>query len=188
MKKKIFIILSLIILIIAIFFILKVRKLNSFEDILFLKIFQKSINIPNEKNDYFEFNVNGNRQKIDSIDLISTANANNLVKEKIAPGTKGKFDIGLKSNKKSEYNIEFISKNEKPKNLKFCAYENNKLISESNSLEELSTKLQGEIEEKSLKVIHIEWCWDYENDGMQDTKDTKIKQYEFSISVIGKEC
>ena len=186
--KKIFtLVLSFIIIILLVSIILKSKKLNSFEDFLFLKIFQKSISTQNQNNDYFEFDVNYNNQKIENIDLISTTKANNLINNKIAPGTKGKFDIGLKSNKNSEYTISFISQNEKPQNLKFKAYENNQAISEANSLEELSKKLQGKIENNQLKIINIEWSWEYENEGTQDTKDSKLKQYEFSIFVKGKE-
>lgn len=192
-KKILKIIIICIILIIVIFLFFKSKTKMSFEDILFLKLFQSStINSSvnsnnNTQNDYYEFNVNGKTKQIELIDLYSTANTNNLMKEKIAPGTSGEFSIGLKSNKKSKYRIYFVSKNEKPINLKFEAYQNNNLICKANTLEKLSNDLTGIVQKNELKVVNIKWYWNYESEGLQDTKDSKIEKYEFSIYVEGEE-
>lgn len=193
MIKKLLKILIIFLILIIIILIFKSKSKMSFEDILFLKLFQNStinsnVNSNNNtQNDYYEFNVNGKTKQIKSIDLYSTINTNNLIKEKIAPGTSGEFSIGLKANKKSKYRIYFVSKNEKPINLKFEAYQKNNLICEADTLEKLSNDLTGIVQQNELKVVNIKWYWNYESEGMQDTKDSKIEKYEFSIYVEGEE-
>ena len=180
-----------LILIIVLIFIFKSKSKISFDDTLFLKLFQSSQEKSQDNSkqntikDYYEFNVNSKNGKIQLVDLYSTTN--NLIKEKIAPGTKGEFSIGLKTNKKSQYKIYFISKNSKPTNLKFEALENDNLICQANTLEELSNNLSGTMQKDELKTINIKWSWGYESQGQQDTKDSKIEKYEFEIHVEGGE-
>lgn len=96
-----------------------------------------------------------------------------LVKEKVAPGTKGNFSINLTSNIDTEYEIKIVAKNEKPKNLIFEIKEP-----------------QGKIRATKSKNIPISWEWKYqinETQDIQDTKDgEKIKDYKFEICTIGK--
>ncbi len=190
-KKFLKIIIICLILIIVLIFILKSKSKISFDDTLFIKLFQSSQekSVDNSKQsivkDYYEFNVNSKSEKIQLVDLYSTTD--NLIKKKIAPGSKGEFNIGLKTNKKSQYRIYFISKNNKPTNLKFEALENDNSICKANSLEELSNNLAGTIQKNELKVIKINWHWEYESQGQQDTKDSKIEKYEFEIHVEGEE-
>lgn len=190
-KKFLKIIIICLILIIALIFIFKSKSKISFDDTLFLKLFQSSQEKSNDNskqnviNDYYEFNVDSKTEKIQLVNLYSTTD--NLIKEKIAPGTKGEFYVGLKTNKKSQYKIYFISKNNKPINLKFEALENDNLICQANTLEELSNNLKGTVQKNELKIIKIKWCWEYESQGQQDTKDSKIEKYEFEIHVEGEE-
>ena len=190
-KKFLKIIIIGLILIIVLIFIFKSKSKISFDDTLFLNLFQSSKeksqdnSKQNKIKDYYEFNVNIKNGKIQLVDLYSTTN--NLIKEKIAPGTKGEFSIGLKTNKKSQYKIYFISKNNKPANLKFEALENDNLICQTNTLEELSNNLSGTMQKNELKIINIKWNWGYESQGQQDTKDSKIEKYEFEIHVEGEE-
>ena len=190
-KKFLKIIIIGLILIIVLIFIFKSKSKISFDDTLFLKLFQSSQEKSQDNSkqntikDYYEFNVNSENGKIQLVDLYSTTN--NLIKEKIAPGTKGEFSIGLKTNKKSQYKIYFISKNSKPTNLKFEALENDNLICQANTLEELSNNLSGTMQKDELKIINIKWSWGYESQGQQDTKDSKIEKYEFEIHVEGGE-
>ena len=185
-KKFLKIIIICLILIIVLIFIFKSKSKISFDDTLFLKLFQSSQEKSNDNskqnviNDYYEFNVDSKTEKIQLVDLYS-------IKEKIAPGTKGEFYVGLKTNKKSQYKIYFISKNNKPINLKFEALENDNLICQANTLEELSNNLKGTVQKNELKIIKIKWCWEYESQGQQDTKDSKIEKYEFEIHVEGEE-
>lgn len=71
--------------------------------------------------------------------------------------------------------------------MKFEALENDNLICQTNTLEELSNNLSGTMQKNELKIINIKWNWGYESQGQQDTKDSKIEKYEFEIHVEGEE-
>ena len=123
-----------------------------------------------------------------NIDLIDTLKSETLVNEKIAPGIKGNFDIIIYSNHNAHYYVDFTSKNDKPYNLKFNIIGTNIKV---NSLEELSTYLQGDIEKEGKRIIKIGWEWQYENGdigNIQDTNDAKtITEYSFDINAKGEE-
>ena len=123
-----------------------------------------------------------------NVNLVDTINPKTLVKERIAPGTQGHFYIILKSNKNSKYNVRFVSKNTKPKNLKFYKENDKKSY---NSLEELENELVGSLEPYKDKIIKINWKWEYSMNNIKDLEDTKdgqfIRKYNFNIYVIGKE-
>ncbi len=203
-KRKILILfLILIILIITIFFLKRFPKLQKYDDFLFLKLYSKGIlnkdiNLQNDKKHNnkkeYHFKIDYKNTDLKSIDLAETINKESLIYEKIAPGTNGEFSIILDSNQKLKYKIQFISINEKPKNLKFKALKDGSIISEATTLEELTQKLTGNINRNEKINIIIKWYWDYEdkenekNVDMQDTKDSgNIKKYEFNIYTIGEE-
>lgn len=126
--------------------------------------------------------------------MSDTIDKKTLVYEKIAPGTSGNFDILLESNQNLKYKIEFYSMNDKPKNLKFKAFNNDRLLGEANTLEELSKDLSGFIKKNEKINITIYWYWNFENEDnkeytdIQDTKDSEnIKKYQFNISTLGEE-
>lgn len=129
-----------------------------------------------------------------SINLNETIDKETLVYEKIAPGTKGSFNIVLDSNQDLKYKIEFNSLNDKPKNLSFIALKNNEVLGNSNTLEELSKMLTGDIRKNEKINIIINWYWNFEseqkqdNTDIQDTKDSEnIRKYEFNVCAIGEE-
>ena len=136
-KKFLKIIIICLILIIVLIFIFKSKSKISFDDTLFLKLFQSSQEKSNDNSkqnatkDYYEFNVDSKTEKIQLVDLYSTTD--NL------------------------------------------------------TLEELSNNLKGTLQKNELKIIKIKWCWEYESQGQQDTKDSKIEKYEFEIHVEGEE-
>ena len=118
----------LIIVIILIFLIFKIvcsnLKFDSIknDDFLFLKFLvngqKDSINNLNQKSIY-KFNVDYKDMKLKSINLLDSADKTTFVYEKIAPGSKGEFEIELNSNQNLKYRIEFKSNNAKPQNLNF---------------------------------------------------------------------
>lgn len=197
-------ILILIIIFINIFFLKKLSKTQKIDDILFLKLFSNGIlnkHSNEENNEYnnqlqqdankYEFRVSYKNMDFKTIDLLKTINRETLVYDKIAPGTSGSFDILLNSNQSLKYKIEFYSINEKPQNLKFRAFKDNKIIGEASTLEGLSEKLNGNINKNQEIKITINWYWDYENNkedsDVQDTKDAEnIRTYEFRISTRGE--
>lgn len=192
---KLFIIVILVIIVIVVFN----SKINLFQsdDYIFLKIFQKTTNQPQDtyntkKEENYVFKVGFKSIDIKQIDLIKTVNKNTYVNEKIAPGTSGSFNILLEANKNSKYKINFISVNEKPQNLHFKALKDEEKIVKADTLEKLSEKLEGNINKKESIKIEIQWYWDFENNktnsDIQDTEDSKkIKRYQFNLYALGEE-
>lgn len=203
-KKRIFklmLILILIILFVKIFFLKGLSNVQKIDDFLFIKLFSNGIQnnddflIKNDQNQkIYNFKINYKNLNFTSIDLAETIDKDTLVYEKIAPGTSGSFNILLDSNQNLKYKIEFNSVNEKPHNLNFKASKNGKVLGESNTLEELSEKLTGYINQNEKIDITISWYWNFENEqdlentDIQDTKDSEnIKKYQFNVYAVGEE-
>lgn len=147
----------------------------------------------------WNFNVkDGEDKQIQTIDLVSTANNETLVDNKIAPGTSGSFVIkidGAGSEVGIAYNIQIANETKKPENLIYT-YEGKTY----NSIAQLAQEASGEFkanasEEEKVKEIQIGWNWAYEtgNDDTQklanNKKDTQdgmtIRNYTFDIIVTG---
>ena len=132
------------------------------------------------------FEVEYKNTKMQDVNLAETIDNKTLVNEKIAPGTKGNFEIIIKAKENINYEITFESKNSKPSNLQFYIPENNKRY---NTLEELDDILKGNIFKNEEKRILIYWEWCYETNkenNIQDTIDAKkIREYNFLIYVKG---
>ena len=204
-RKKRYIVI-IIILVCIIFLIINSMKYEFLqEDLLFFQIFnsenQSTISVNTEKDTIIEevnkeetsidikniyFNVRYQNTQLRTLNLKETIDNKTLVYEKIAPGTKGSFNIVLNTNKNMNYKIVFESKNEKPSNLQFYTSQDNKKYA---TLEELGEKLVGRIIKKEEKVIPIYWEWVYEITEEQNKKDTleatKIREYNFFIYVQG---
>ena len=173
-------------------------KLFQSDDYIFLKIFQKTNNEnkidydKTESEENYIFKVDLKNIDIKQIDLMKTVDKNTCLNKKIAPGTSGNFNILLETNKDSKYKIYFQSVNEKPQNLYFKAIKDGKEIAKTQTLEELSEKLDGNIAKKEKIKINIQWYWDFENNktnsDIQDTEDSKkIKRYQFNLYALGEE-
>ncbi len=202
-KKLILIpILIFIILFIKIFFLKELSKPQIIDDILFLKLLSNgnlNKNLNNntenkEENQQYNFKISYKNIDFKTIDLSKTINNKTLIYEKIAPGTQGSFDILLDSNQNLKYKVDFYSKNQKPKNLKFKASKNENILGEADTLEELSKSLTGYITKNEKINIKIDWYWNYENnknkeyEDIQDTKDSgNIRTYQFDIYTLGEE-
>lgn len=198
-KKIISLIIVILIVIILIFCIL--QKSKFFQDnLIFFKILNSSNINENSQNDHIFYNniaeykeqnnplffyVTYNETKFKSINLMDTIDKKTLVKEKIAPGTKGHFEIVLISNRDINYKIIFENLNEKPQNLIFSIKGSDR---EYNNLNELQQELIGNLEKNKVKRIDVNWRWKYENnlaDNLQDTKDgTSLDMYKFNIYTV----
>lgn len=144
----------------------------------------------------WSFKVNGKQEDIQTINLASTAQPDTLINNKIAPGTKGSFDIiidGTGSDVAIDYKIGFKDESAKPQNLKFKYLDN-----EYNSISELQDSLSGRInanDENKAKTLKIEWEWKYETGNTEeeiaqndriDTQDAQnISEYTFNVIVSG---
>lgn len=191
----------LIIVIILFFLIFKIvcsnLKFDSIknDDFLFLKFLvngqKDSIDNLNQKNIY-KFNVDYKDMKLKTINLLDSADKTIFVYEKIAPGSRGEFEIELNSNQNLKYRIEFKSNNAKPQNLNFKVFKDNVFLDEANTLEELSESMKGDINKNKKIVYKIEWYWEFQNSqglekvDIQDTNDAKnINQYNFDVYTYG---
>ena len=191
----------LIIVIILIFLIFKIvcsnLKFDSIKnnDFLFLKFLasgqKKSIDNLNQKSIY-KFNVDYKDMKLKSINLLDSADKTTFVYEKIAPGSKGEFEIELNSNQNLKYRIEFKSNNAKPQNLNFKVFNDNVFLDEANTLEKLSESMKGNINKNQKIIYKIEWYWEFQNSqdlekvDIQDTNDANnINQYNFNVYTYG---
>ena len=197
-RNKKFITIFLIIIIVFIFIL--VRKnvgfgLN-FDDILFLKTFQKNQDNIEKKDKVkrneldimqYMFVVSLKNADFNQVNLTETINTKTLINEKIAPGLEGMFDIVLYANESTKYNIKFESLTAKPKNLRFQEM-NTK--AEAKTLEELEKSLVGDIEKDEQKVISVRWYWPYDESEKEDKQDTidslSIEKYFFNIYVTGE--
>lgn len=144
----------------------------------------------------WNFQVNGQKEQVQTIHLSSTCNNKTLVNDKIAPGTSGNFNIivdGTNSNVGINYHIRFTDESTKPANLKFI-YESQ----EYNSVGELETILSGTIDanaEEKTRILTIYWQWPYEignneseiaNNDKIDTQNAQdIANYTFRVIVSG---
>lgn len=144
------------------------------------------------------FLVNGQTATMTNINLAQTYNPSTLVKNKIAPGTRGSFDIVIDTRGSDvgiDYDVKFLNQTNKPTNLKFDL--NGTVVDSINNLEEM---LKGNIPVDSndkVKTFTIKWFWNYEtgntqeqkaNADIQDTKDGKsLGQYSFDVIVTGKQ-
>lgn len=202
MKKKkilkILLILILIFLFIKMIFFKSLSNSKIIEDFLFFKVLGDNLKVSEDIIDVKEkeYRLNVNYKNIDfrNINLAETINRKTLIYEKIAPGTRGSFNIILEANKNSKYKVVFNSINEKPQNLKFKANINNKEIGKANTLEELQKYLIGYIRKNEKIDIRVNWYWEFEDNedneqnDKQDTKDAQyIKKYQFDINAIGEE-
>lgn len=142
------------------------------------------------------FLVNGETASITNINLAKTYNEETLMKNTIAPGTSGSFDIKIDTTGSEvgiNYDVKFENENNKPQNLIF-SYDGHNV----SSVKELEQFLTGTIDansEEKVKTMTIEWNWPYETESsleektLQDVEDTNdgklLNTYSFDIIVTG---
>lgn len=140
----------------------------------------------------FQIDKEGAQTK--TVDLASTVNKDTLTKEKIAPGTSGKFSIKLDaigSDTGVDYTVAFTNEKNKPKNLEFSY--NNKTVK---SLGEIG-EIKGTLERNGArsKIINVTWSWPYQTGTTTEEQETNDKidtqngisplDYTFEIVAIG---
>ena len=144
----------------------------------------------------WNFKVNENAEKMQTISLKSTINNSTLLNNKIAPGTEGSFQINVDATGAEvgiNYSVKFENETQKPTNLNFVY--NGKNYS---SLTQLQNDLIGTInanDEQKVKNLTIGWKWKYETGAnaqeisksdLVDTKEAQqIDSYTFDIIVSG---
>ena len=119
-----------------------------------------------------------------------------MVDGKIAPGTRGSFQIivdGTGSDVGIDYKIKFSNESSKPQNLKF--YYND---TQYNSILDLEEDLSGTIaasDTNKERTLTIDWEWQYEtgdnpteiasNDKIDTQNAQEIANYTFNVTVSG---
>lgn len=185
-KRKIILLIFVIsgVMIILCYFLKNSFFDSLYEDIWFLKENNKKIEKEEKNVLTYEINLDLEEKVTQSIFLANTLEKKEILKEMIAPGVKGQFNISLKTKQDCYYQLKCQSKNDKPKNLVF--YVEN--ISSKETLEELDSYLLGKIDKNQQKVITIYWEWLFDsNNDKQDTKDAQaIREYEFTISALAE--
>lgn len=142
------------------------------------------------------FLVNGETASITNLNLAQTYQKDTLVANRIAPGTRGSFDIIIDATGSEvgiDYKVAFTNETNKPNNMKF--YYNGTM---ANSIKELETLLTGTISaeaENKVRTMTVEWEWSYvtgeseEEISLQDGIDTRdgqtLSQYQFDILITG---
>lgn len=144
------------------------------------------------------FLVNGQTATMTNINLAQTYNSSTLMQNRIAPGTRGSFDIIVDARGSEvgiDYDVKFLNETNKPTNLNFNY--NGTIVSSIRDLQEL---LKGNIPADStekVKTFTIQWFWNYETgtaeeekskSDIQDTKDGKsLDEYSFDVIVTGRQ-
>ncbi len=186
-------ILIFIIIIILIFIFRNNANIDFQDNFLFFKLLGNNqkissnsfnqVDLQNENITPLFFNVSYQNIDFKKIGLKETINIETLANGKVAPGTKGKFEIIIYSNKDCYYQVYFQNEMEKPKNMVFYITKENKV----KTLEELQKQLKGRVEKDIPKKIIVFWEWKYENgmeENRQDTNDgKKLENYYFDIVV-----
>lgn len=142
------------------------------------------------------FKVNGKEDSVQSVNLLSTYHNETLINNKVAPGTKGSFNIVIDATGSEvgvDYEVKFLNETQKPQNLVF-KYNNQEYA----TIQELEEDLSGTInanEENKTRTITINWEWQYETGNNEneiaqndkiDTQNAKdLENYTFDIHVIG---
>lgn len=141
----------------------------------------------------WSFKVNGSTEERQTISLASTSyNPETLANGKIAPGTKGKFNLvldGTDSEVRIWYTIAIEKSASAPRNLYFRFNGNDFKANELSTIVSNSMNIGDTY--GAVKTYEIEWYWDYETDNGDgidagdkiDTEDGKNAQ-EFTFDVV----
>lgn len=144
-------------------------------------------------------NSDGN---IKEISLVDTANEVSLVSGKIAPGTKGDFDIVIDATGSEvgvNYEVKVLSETNLPANMKYyITKEDGSTSNEYSSLEDLAkVELKGDIpiNQNQVKKVTVNWLWPYETEDTSKTEEYDLAdlqagtksdfKYKFILQIIG---
>lgn len=143
----------------------------------------------------WSFIVNENSEQIETIKLTDTVDEKLLTNGKVAPGTGGEFSINIDGSGTEvgiNYEVKFINEKNKPTNLIYT-YEGK----EYKTLGEISEVIKGNInanETNKTKEITIGWEWKYEtgteveianNDKIDTQEGIANLNYTFDVIVTG---
>ena len=153
----------------------------------------------------WSFVANNSKDTIQTISLVDSANEVSLVEGKIAPGTKGSFDIVIDATGSEvgvDYKVNVAEETNLPTNLLYNVTMDGETSETYSSLKELAQEeLEGNLDTingEFTKTITVNWEWPYETsngdsvtegdaaDLVDGTKDNL--NYEFVLQIIGTQA
>ena len=143
----------------------------------------------------WSFKVNQETEQFATIKLADTYDKTTLLNGKIAPGTKGSFDLVIDATDSEvgvKYEVDFQNETNKPTNLIFKS--NNKTVSTIEELEDVLTDTINADDTNKVRTLTINWEWPYEtgtenailnNDKIDTNEGLQALDYNFDIVVTG---
>lgn len=143
----------------------------------------------------WSFKVNQETEQFSRIKLAETYDKTTLQSGKIAPGTKGSFDIVIDATDSEvavKYEVDFQNETNKPTNMIFKS--GNKTVSTIEELESVLTDTINADDTNKVRTLTINWEWPYEtgttntissNDKIDTDEGLQALDYSFDIVVTG---
>lgn len=154
------------------------------EEIWFYSWLKDSQRKEKNENTYL-LNLSDKKLDFEVINLWDTVSPQTIMKEKVAPGTQGEFNLILQAKETVNYQLKINSLSNKPQNLQFQEKTTGKTV---NQLEELESVLSGTLEKQKSETYSIHWIWKYETNQEKDKQDTKdgkeLEKYQFEINAM----
>lgn len=143
----------------------------------------------------WSFKVNQETEQFATIKLADTYDKTTLLNGKIAPGTKGSFDIVVDATDSEvavKYDVDFTEETNKPTNLIFKS--GNKTVSTIEELESVLTDTINADDTNKVRTLTIDWEWPFEtgtgnaissNDKIDTAEGLNALDYSFKVVVTG---
>lgn len=143
----------------------------------------------------WSFKVNQETEEFATIKLADTYDKTTLLNGKIAPGTKGSFDLIIDATNSEvgvRYEVDFLEETNKPTNLIFKS--GNKTVSTIEELESVLTDTINADDTNKVRTLTINWEWPYEtttsntissNDKIDTDEGLQALDYSFKVVVTG---
>ncbi len=143
----------------------------------------------------WSFKVNSQTEEFATIKLAETYNKTTLSNGKIAPGTKGSFDLIIDATGAEvavKYEVDFQNETNKPTNLIFKT--GDKTASTLEELESVLTNTINADDANKVRTLTVSWEWPYEtgtgsailnNDQIDTSEGLQALDYSFDVVVTG---
>ncbi len=143
----------------------------------------------------WSFKVNSQTEQFETIKLEDTYDKTTLLDGKIAPGTKGSFDLIIDATESEvavKYEVDFQNETNKPTNLIFKA--GDKTASTLEELESVLTNTINADDANKVRTLTVSWEWPYEtgtenavldNDKIDTDEGLQALDYSFDVVVTG---
>ena len=128
--------------------------------------------------------------------LADTYDQDTLINGRIAPGTRGSFDLVIDASDAEvgvKYEVDFENETNKPSNLKF-KYKD-RVLDEIEDYEEFFTDIIDADDTNKTRTLTVDWEWAYETENNDNTLEENDKvdtdeglealDYSFDIIVTG---